>query len=303
MRFKSFLLLALLACLWGPSFLFIKLAVEEIPPITLVLGRVGIAALSLYLMLKLQGYNLPRWGVVWQHVAVAGLLHNALPFVLITWGEKHITSALASILNGTMPFFTIILAHLFIKEERLTPQKAVGVLIGFSGVFVLSAPTLLAGGLQATTLGLMAVVTAAACYGAAAVYERKFLRGVLPAIVSTAQLGMATLYLLPLSLWLERPYQLPMPSWQAIGSLLFLAIFGTAIAFTVYYYALEQTDASTISMVTYLLPIVGIFLGVVVLNEELTWHTYLGCTLILLGVMTVNELFRPFSWQRLPSKV
>ncbi len=296
MRLKN-VLLGSLACLWGPSFLFIKIALVEIPPITLVLGRIGIAALVLYLLLKLQGYALPRWGMVWQHIAVAGLLHNALPFVLIVWGEKYITSALASILNGTMPFFTVILAHLFIAEERLTPLKIVGVLIGFSGLVVLTAPTLLAGGLQATTWGVLAVVLASASYGAAAVYERKFLRGIWPALVTTGQLGLAALYLLPLALWFERPYLLPMPSWKPMGAVLFLAIFGTAIAFVIYYYALERTDASTVSMVTYLIPVVGVFLGVVVLGEEVTWYTYLGSVLILLGVMTVNGVFK-FRWHR-----
>ena len=120
MGIRNFLWLILMAVLWGPSFLFIKVAVEDIPPFTLVLGRVGIAALLLYLVLRLRGRHLPKLGRIWRHFAVVGFFSNALPFVLFSWGEIHIASALAAILNGTTPLFTILLAHFFTTDDRLT---------------------------------------------------------------------------------------------------------------------------------------------------------------------------------------
>jgi drug/metabolite transporter (DMT)-like permease len=287
-----------LALLWGPSFLFIKVAVYEVPPLTLAAVRVGIAAVLLYVVLRVQGRNLPRFGSVWKHFAVMGLVSNALPFVLFSWGEQYIDSALAAILNGATPLFTIVLAHFFTTDEDLTPNQGVGVLLGFAGLMVLMAPEL-AGGMQATSWGLLAMIVASFSYGVAIVYARRNLRGLPPLVAPAAQLSMATLYLVPLSLFVERPYTLAMPSWPAIGSLFTLAAFGTALAFVIYYRIMEQASATSLSMVTYMVPIVGTVLGVVVLNEQLGWNVYAGCALILLGVMIVNGVFRLVGWQRL----
>jgi drug/metabolite transporter (DMT)-like permease len=286
-----------LAALWGPSFLFIKVAVVEIPPLTLMLGRVGIAGLVLYLMLQSQGRALPGWGPVWRHFAIMALIQNAIPFVLFAWGEQHIDSALAGILNGTTPLFTLILAHFFTTNDRLTPAKALGTLIGFSGLLVLIGPSLL-GGIQATTWGLLAVTVAAACYGVAIIYSSRHLRGQPPLVTPTAQLLLAALMLLPVSLIIEQPYRLPLPSWPALSSLLAMAVLGTALAFMVYYRLLELVSATYLSMVTYLVPIFGVILGEVVLAEQIGWNAYLGCCLILVGVMIVNGVFKAQSWQR-----
>lgn len=295
---RTFLWLVLLACFWGPSFLFIKVAVTEIPPITLVLGRVSLGAVLLYATLRLQGRNLPAWGGVWRHLAVVAFFHTAFPFVLFSWGEQYISSALASILNGTTPLFTILLAHLFVVDDHLTPTKLMGTLLGFGGLLLLIAPSFL-NGFEATTWGLLAVTTAAACYAIAIVYARNHLRGLPPLVAPTGQLLLSAVWLLPLSLLLDRPYQLPLPSLPALGSLLALAVLGTALAFWVYYRLLETADPSYIAMVTYLLPVIGVILGVVVLHERLDWHTYAGSALILLGVMTVNGVFKNINLQRL----
>jgi drug/metabolite transporter (DMT)-like permease len=294
MGFKNFLWLLFLACLWGPSFLFIKVAVGEIPPITLVVGRVGLAALLLYIILRMQGRNLPQFGPVWKHVAVVGFFSNALPFVLFSWGEQYIDSALAAILNGTTPLFTIVLAHLFIADDRMTPVKVMGTLLGFGGLVLLIAPSL-SEGFEATTWGLLAATTAAASYGIAIVYTRKNLRGLPPLVAPTAQLLIATIYLLPLSLLIEQPFRLPLPSWSAVAALAGLSIFGTALAFVIYYQLLETTSATYVSMVTYMAPVIGVGLGVFILNEQLSWTVYIGCGLILLGVMVVNGIFKNFN--------
>jgi drug/metabolite transporter (DMT)-like permease len=297
MALRNFGWLLFLASLWGPSFLFMKVAVQEIPPFTLVLGRVGIAALLLYLILRLTGRNLPKLGPIWLRFAVVGFFANALPFVLISWGEIHISSALAAILNGTTPFFTILLAHVFTIDDRLTPVKIVGTMVGFVGLVLLIAPSLWQG-VYATTWGLVAVTAATASYGVGIVYTRLKLRGLPPLVGPTAQVTMATLYILPLSLWLEHPFSLPAPSWPAWASMLGLALLGTALAYVVYYYIIERTSATYVSMVTYLVPIFGVALGIVVLDEQPGWLAYVGCALILVGVMTVNGVFRFSTWRR-----
>src|SRR5262245_25064943 len=143
MGWRNFLWLLCLAALWGPSFIFIKVAVGEIPPLTLAAGRVGLAALLLYLILRLQGRNFPGFGSIWKHFAVMGFFSNALPFALFSWGEQYIDSALAAILNGTTPLFTILLAHFLIEDDRLTLPKFLGVSLGFGGLMLLIGPSLL----------------------------------------------------------------------------------------------------------------------------------------------------------------
>ena len=298
MKLRNFLLLILLAALWGPSFLFIKVAVADIPPLTLVVGRVGIGAVLLYAFLRWQGRSLPRSPSIWKHVAFVAFFHNALPFVLFGWGEQYIDSAMASILNGTTPLFTIVLAHFFVADDRLTGAKVGGVLLGFGGLLLLIAPSL-AAGLQVTTLGLLAVAFASACYGVAIVYTRNHMRGLPPLVAPTAQMIMATIYVLPFSLLLEQPFSLPAPSPASLGSLLALGVLGTAVAFIVYYRLMETADPSYVSMVTYVIPVIGVILGVVILSERLTWNAYAGCALILLGVVIVNGVFKELPWRRL----
>lgn len=291
MKLKNFLLLVLLAALWGPSFLFIKVAVAEIPPLTLVLGRVGIAAVLLTLFLLVQGKSLPRSRTVWRHLAVMGLVHNTIPFVLFGWGEQYIDSALASILNGTTPLFTIVLAHYFVADDRLTPKKVSGVLIGFAGLILLILPSF-SDGIEATTWGLLAVALAAALYGVAIVYSRNNLRGLPPLVAPAGQMIMATIYLLPLSLLVDRPFSLPPLSPNVIWAMVALGVLGTAFSFVVFYRLLETAPASYVSMTTYIIPVFGVILGVLVLNEQLTWHAYAGFILILLGVMIVNGVLK-----------
>lgn len=288
MGLRNFLGLLFLASLWGPSFLFIKVAVQEIPPLTMAGCRVGLAALLLFAILKMQGQQVSnhRRGV-WKHYAFAGAVGNAVPFVLFNWGELHIDSAVASILNGTTPLFTLLIAHFFTKDDRLTRNKMTGAFIGFGGLVLLVGPALLAG-VKASSLGLLAVTGAALCYGIVIVYSRRYLRGLPGLVAPAAQLGYAALFLTPLSLLFERPLSLPMPSWPALGSLLALTVLGTSIAFVVYFRLLETTPASQLSMVTYLVPVFGILLGVMVLDERLAWNAYAGCAMILLGVMVVN---------------
>lgn len=290
MNGKNLLLLITLAALWGPSFLFIKVAVEEIPPLTLVLGRVAVGTAFLLIVLLSQGRRLPTDRRLWRHLAVVAMLHNALPWVLLSWGEQYIDSALASILNGTTPLFTIILAHFLVAGDRMTVPKMLGVLLGFAGLFLLILPSL-SGGAQASTWGLLAVTAAAAVYGVAMIYSRNHLRGLPPLVAPASQLLLATGSMLPVALLVDRPWTLDRPSTVALGSLFLLGILGTGLAFIVYYRLLETANPTYISMVTYVIPVFGVVLGVLVLGEQLTWYALAGFALILLGVMVVNGLF------------
>ena len=293
MGLRSFLWILFLAALWGPSFLFIKVAVAEIPPFTLVTFRVGLAFLLLYLILRMQGKRLPKGAVIWRHFAIMAFVASALPFVLFGWGELYIESALASVLNGTTPIFTVLLAHIFTTDDRINPIKVVGVLLGLLGIVILFFPYF-SDGIQMNTLGMLAITLATFCYAVSILYSRRYLRGLPPLVAPAAQLLVATLYLIPLMLFIDQPFQLPPPSWEAVASLLGLSILGTAIAFVVYYHVLEITSATNLSMVTYLIPVIGVILGVVFLNEKLGWNVYVGCALILLGVMVVNGVFNQF---------
>lgn len=289
MKWKNVLLLVMLAAMWGPSFLFIKVAVEEIPPLTLVLGRVSIGAIFLLIVLLSQRRRLPRDRRLWKSLAVMAMLHNTLPWVLLSWGEQYIDSSLASILNGTTPIFTIVLAHFMVEDDRITSSKLLGVVLGFAGLFLLIVPSLM-DGVQATTWGLVAVAVAAALYGVAIIYSREHLRGLPPLVAPATQLSLATLFMLPVTLLVDRPWTMESSSTAALGSLVALGILGTGLAFIVYYRLIETADSTYVSMVTYIIPVFGVILGVLVLDEQLTWHTLAGFALILFGVMVVNGL-------------
>lgn len=302
MNWKSLFLMILLAALWGPSFVFIKVGVETIPPLTLVFGRVALAAVLLYLVLRWQHGRLPDSLTTWKHISFVALVHNAIPFVLFAWGEQYVDSALASILNGTIPLFTILLAHFFTRDDRLTAAKVIGVLVGFAGMLVLVYPAF-QDGVAGTAWGVLALVLASFLYAVAIVYSRNHLRGLPPLVAPTGQMIMASLYLLPLALLLERPWTLPMPAVPSILSMLALAVLGTALAFIVYYRLLERAGASYLSMVAYMIPVFGIFFSVILLDEQVTGGMILGGALILFGVMIVNGLFNAVLVRRVPQQV
>lgn len=288
MRLKNFLLLLFLASLWGPSFLFIKIAVVEIPPITLAAWRIFVAAIVINIYLYARGGTFIKDIQFWKHVTIAGFFAHALPFVLINWGEQFIDSALASILNGLTPIFTIVMANFVIQDDRMDLGKVIGAIFGFIGLVILVLPSLVSG-FQANTMGIFAVGIAAASYGVALVYARLNLKGTKPVYAPASQLLVTSIYLLPFSLAVDGPVKVMDLSWAALGSVLVLAILGTALAFVIYYKLLDSSSASYLSLVTYLIPLYGVVLGVTLLDETLTMSTILGAVLILLGIGVVNS--------------
>lgn len=298
MNLKTWFWIILLALLWAPSFLFMKIAVQEIPPFTLAAGRVLLAAIVLTIVIWQQKLRFPRFGAVWGRFAVLGMFLNVLPYILISWGEQYVDSGLASLLIGTDPLFTMVVAHFLIANDRLTPTKMVGVLIGFVGLGLLAAPQLL-DGISATVGGIIAVSLAALSYGIGGVYAKMYQPKTKPLVTTSAQLWLALLFLLPVSLLWERPFTLPTPSLTAVAAIVALAILCTALTHVIYLWRLRSTKVTQLSMIAYLVPIIGLILGIVVLGEHPSWHALLGGTLILLGVMIMNGRFSFNSQRRL----
>ena len=281
------LLLLILGTLWGSSYLFIKVAVAEVPAMTLVAGRLLLSAIILWILLRIMGQSMPRKRSLWGAYAVMGVLNGTLPYTLITWGEQYIPSNLAALLQGTMPLFTVILAHFLARDERLTRTRGLGVLIGFAGVGVLILPELRRG-LQSSLLGQLAIVVSSVSYAGAAIFARSQLRGQPPLASTTGQLTMGALLTLPLSLLVDRPFNLS-PSLPALASWLGLSILGTVVAYVIYYSLIERTSATFVSTVTYIIPINGLILGALVLGEPLTLTLLVSSALILFGVLLVRR--------------
>lgn len=278
----------LLALCWGPSFLFIKLALEEISPITLSVLRIGTGALILNFILIIKGDFLPKKHSFWKDSAVAAFFSVAFPFMLINWGQQFIDSSLGSLLNGTTPFFTVIFSMVLLKPEANSGRKVKGIVVGFVGLLVLVFPNLCEG-VNANFWGLMAVVLASASYGIGWVWVKKRLTGYPSFKAPAAQLLIATLYLLPITVWLTPNKSLTSVSLQTVTAVLGLGTLGTALAFILYFKLIEKAGANYASMVTYLVPVIGVFLGFIVLNAAITVWMIAGASLILYGIYLGNK--------------
>ncbi|MCH9631455.1 MAG: putative amino-acid metabolite efflux pump [Chlamydiia bacterium] len=289
MKSKNVLLLIILALCWGPSFFFIKIILEEVPTFMLVNCRLGIAAIILIIIVKCQGKRLLTWIHLWKQFLVMGISACALPFVLITYSETMIESSLAGIINGSSPIFTAILAHYFLESEKMNVKKIIGILLGFLGIISAFLPSLLEGQ-HANVLGIICVAIASISYAVGMVFSRKYLMALPNLIGPTYQLIMGSLVLLPFTFIIDKPFSIPFLSAKVIISLISLAVLGTVLAFVLYYAIVKKVGATYLSTSTLLFPFVSIFLGVIFLHETLHWNAYLGCFLIVLGLITANSL-------------
>lgn len=278
----------LLALCWGPSFLFIKLALIDLSPTLLSFFRIGIGALILNLILFLRSNYLPRELAFWHNSAIAALFSVAIPFMLINWGQQFIESSLGSLLNGTTPFFTVIFSAVLLNEEKVSKNKITGIFIGFIGLLVLVYPNI-SNGISASMQGILAVVLASASYGIGWVWVKKKLTGVTSFKAPAAQLLIATIYLLPFAIFDSINLSDFKPSIVSIGSIIALGTLGTAIAFILYFKLIERAGASYASMVTYLVPAIGMILGSIVLYEKLTVWMLAGSFMILYGIFFANK--------------
>lgn len=268
MNGRVWVMLLVLAALWGGSFFFFKIMVAELPPFTVVLGRVGLAALILNLWLALRGDFMPASPRLWGTFIVMGLLNNVIPFSLIVFGETRISSGLASILNATTPLFTVLVAHVFTANERMTPQKLVGVAIGFLGVAILIGPDWLTELGRSDLGGAAACLLAALTYAFAGLYGRRF-KAIPPIKVATGQITGSTLVLIPLVALADRPWTLPLPSGSVWAAMAGIALLCTVLAYILYFRILAAAGATNLLLVTFLIPISAILLGSLVLGEIL----------------------------------
>lgn len=288
MNKSDWLTLLALAVIWGAAFLFISVAVHEVAPLTYVWLRLTIAAVAMWLFLWWRGESagLPR--KVWGSILVLALFNNAIPFVLFGWGQTHIASGLASILNATTPIWGVVVAHLFTSDEKLTGRKLAGVLLGFGGVTVMIGPALL-GSIGNNVFAQLACVTAALCYAFAGVWARRFrAMGLSPMSVTTGQLTAGALVMLPIAMSMDRPWMDALPSLKAIGAIAALAIVCSAFAYILYFRLIDRAGATNALLVTLLVPPVAIFFGSLVLNEVIEPRDFVGLALIALGLAAID---------------
>lgn len=292
MTARDWLLLILLSVLWGGSFFFIGVAVQALPAFTIVAIRVGLAMLVLLAVLRALRIALPADGRIWLAFLGMGLLNNVIPFTLFVWAQAQVPSGLASILNATTPISTALVAHAFTSDEKLTPNRLLGVLLGLAGVAVMLGPDLLAGQenlfLGDNLLAQGACLLATLSYAFAGVYGRRFRRlGLAPQVTATGQLTVSAALMLPLALLIDRPWLLPLPGWQVIAALIGLAVLSTAFAYVIFF-RIMTTAGSNVNLVTLLVPVSAILLGVLVLGETLLPRHLIGFGVIALGLAAID---------------
>ncbi|MCU0520438.1 MAG: EamA family transporter [Anaerolineae bacterium] len=283
----NLLLLLLLGSIWGTSFLFIKIVVSEIGPMTLVAGRLGIASLLIWALVWIRKMPLPHEWRLWRSYAVVGLLNGALPFGLISWGEQYIPSGWAALLQATTPIFTILLAHILTQDDRINILKAVGVALGFSGVGMLMWPQVREG-VTASVWGMLAIVGSSVSYALASIFAHKHLEGQSPMTSAAGQFTMGFLFIVPFAFLLEQPLAISV-SGKALASWITLAVIGTVVAYVIYYTLLARTTATFTVLVTYIVPVNGLILGSLVLGEHLSPMLVVSLALILGGVLLVRR--------------
>lgn len=277
-----------LSVLWGGSFFFNGLAVKELPTFTVVVIRIVLAASILAFIMRAAGLKMPMQAHIWGAFFGLGLLNNAIPFSLIVWGQTHIASGLASILNATTPLFTVIIAHYFTGDERMSWGRLAGVMIGFGGVIIMVGSDALEA-LGVNIVAQLAILGAAISYAISGVYARRFrAMGIAPMATAAGQLTASSAIMLPVMLIVDRPWSLPMPGTVTIAALIGLATLSTALAYLLYFRILASAGATNVLLVTFLVPVSAILLGVFVLGEVLHLKHFLGMAMIGAGLAAID---------------
>ena len=285
MKTKHWIVFIALGIIWSSSFLWIKIAVQEVGPVTLVAYRVMFGLMFGLIVVFFQRPQWPRTFREWFPILFLGVVNVAIPFFLISWGEQVIDSAVAAILDSTVPLFTIVIAHFLLHDDRMTVQKVMGLLLGFAGVVILMSKDISES--PGSLMGQGAVVLACAFYAGSTVYARKFtentpgiFRSVGPLISSTAVMWLAASFV-------EAPVIVPQHSITWIA-LLWLGILGSGLAFIMNYYLIHEIGPTRTTMVTYIFPLGGVILGVLFLHEKPTWQLLTGAALIIVSLAVAN---------------
>jgi drug/metabolite transporter (DMT)-like permease len=288
MNGSDWLIMLVLAVIWGGAFFFIGVAVRHVPPLTYVWLRVTIAAVALWIFVKARGGSLDLPRQVWGSIVLLAILNNALPFTLFGWGQTHIASGLASILNATTPIWGVLVAHFFTVDERMTSRKIAGVLLGFGGVATMIGPSLLSD-IGSGALAQLACVGAALSYAFAGVWARRFKRlGISPLSITTGQLTAAAIVMLPVSMLAEHPWTRALPPMSAWAAITALAVLCTAFGYVLYFKLIDGAGATNAMLVTLLVPPVAILLGSLFLGETLAPQDFAGLALIALGLAAID---------------
>ncbi|MBL6936103.1 MAG: EamA family transporter [Alphaproteobacteria bacterium] len=283
--------LFLLSAIWGSSFLFIKVAVVHIPPVSLTALRLVVAGIILCAYGFFRGQRMPAQARAWRPYLVIALFGNAFPFTLVGIGELEIDSGQAAILLGAMPIFTLLLAHYFTHDEPITPRRALGIMVGLGGILVLVIPTTTPGAqFSGGMLFKLAVVMAALSYAIATVYGRR-LAHVSPLLITTASTLVAAVIMVPASLILDKQWlgalvagTTAMPGMAALASAAMLGVLCTAAAGIIFFHLLGRTGATFTSQINYLIPAFGVLWGFLFLSESLSWNLAAALGLIISGI-------------------
>lgn len=285
---QEWLMLVILSVLWGGSFLFISILVKVWPPLTIVTARVGLAALALWVVVRMSGLSVPKSSKVWLAFLGMGLLNNVIPFCLIVWGQTRIPGGLAAIFNAITPLFGVVVAHFLTHDEKLTANRLIGVLIGFAGVVVMIGTTVF-NRLGGDVLGELAVMLAAVSYAFAGIFGRRFkAMGLPPLLPAAGQVTASAIVLLPITLMLDRPWTLPVPGLETVGALLGLALLSTAVGYVLFFRILATAGATNLMLVTILIPPSAILLSAIVLGDQVAPRHLVGMVMIGLGLVAID---------------
>ena len=297
----EWMLLVLLSVVWGGSFFFNGIALREFPTLTIVTARVGLAALALLLLMRMLGQGIQLNRQILKAFFGMSFLNNVVPFSLIVWGQQHIASGVASILNATTPLFTMLVAHWFTTDEKINPRRLLGVLTGMGGVgLMMGLDSMESSGFH--LLGQSAILLAAFSYGLAGVYGKRFAQLEIPPLATaTGQLCASSMILIPLTLWIDQPWTMTIPSIEGMGSLLGIALLSTALAYVIYFRLLKTAGATNLLLVTLLIPVSAIILGVFLLDESLEPQHLSGMAVISLGLLIMDGRLLQFFRKTFPA--
>jgi drug/metabolite transporter (DMT)-like permease len=283
---KSRLVWLLLCCIWGSTWLFIKLGLADLPPFTFAGIRFLIASIVLLILLRVRGLSLPRFRRDWFLLAIVGVTAFSLNYGLLFWGEQYISSGLAALLQATTPAFGLIVAHYYLPGERITPAKIVGVLIGVLGVGVIFSNQLSVAGPRALA-GRIALLFSAVCVAFSNVWVKAYCRHLDPIVLAAGQMMCGLIPLLLIGVPLEgNPFEF---HWtpMALAALFYLAIVGSVIAFILYYWLMRNMDVTKTMLISLVTPVVAVTLGMIVLKETLEWRTIAGGVMIMFGIALI----------------
>ncbi|NOH04763.1 MAG: DMT family transporter [Chloroflexi bacterium] len=286
MKTKHWIVFITLGIIWSSSFLWIKIGVQEVGPMALVAFRMLFGALTATAIAFYQRIPFTRDPKDWGIFAIFGPASLAIPIFLISWGEQTIDSAVASILNATVPLFTLLIAHFWLHDDKITFQKTLGLLIGFGGVLVLMSEDLLASE-HGSVIGQFAVILASLFYAGSAVGIRKYSQHINNTMRGVGFLITATVFMWVIGPIAEKPFEIPaLPiTWVAA---LWLGVLGSGFAMIMLYYLIHEVGPTRATLVTYLFPVGGVILGVIFLDEHLSWQLLAGTVLIIASLAVVN---------------